>query len=97
MSTSPAPSGDGLLGLEDLDGGGVVSEREPDDGADVERGEMLVRPRDIGGRDADRGGVVRERLLAELADILPGGDGFELGVVDVAVDFLFLHDKPPFF
>src|SRR5699024_3638946 len=42
----------------------------------------------IAGVDADRGGVVLQRLVAQSPDLGPGGLGFEQGVVHPGEDLL---------
>ena len=79
--------GVGVLGLVYLDGGGILSEREADDGAghDGAAGQQLLAQSDVAGVDADRGEVPCAGIGAELFDVGALRGGLEVGVVDVLV------------
>ena len=91
--------GYGGLGLHALDAAGNVAVGEADDRAHGQLTEAVVLllgdvvrgVGDVGLRDADARAAVLDAVVADLADLLPGGGGGEQGMVNVTENFFHIH------
>jgi len=84
--------GDGVGGLEALDGGRRIAVREADDGADGHFvAQIVLRLAHVGGRDADGRGLIGHGVVADGFDFAPRRGLGEQRVVNLAENFFHVH------